>query len=373
MFLNMANRQINLCVIVPALLFTISCQNTTPANIVKFEPADGLDALMQYVEYIDVVPLRNDGEHYVGANPELLIYEDSYIVTDMFNQRIYRYSNDGRFLNQIGRKGNGPTEYQTIADIQLLPNGVLNVYSQPANVHSYTVEGDHISDISLVDFGMQVYHTDEGYLVYYGNGTGRDSRLSIIDGDNLNTLLEGTDKVLHYTSNSPVFSLNYDNSIAIIDSYNPIIYKYIDGKLTEYLEFDFNDTAVPSAYYEQESPFAAANFLLSRDFSMIRRYFESEKYKFVEIITNHPSSMPTFMYGLSKGDEWNWFSTGPVEEKPLTASFREIGEGDMLYAIVDPLSMSRCQPEILSKIRDSSIIGRLGQDDNYLVLKIQLK
>ena len=360
-------------VFILSCLCLVACHTQISATSVNYEQVDRIDDFLKYIEYIDVVPLQNDGEHYIGANPELLVSEDSYIVADMFNMHIYRYSKEGNYLNQIGMKGNGPAEFLTIDNIQLLPDGILNVFSQSGKVISYDIAGDFVAETLLEDYGGQGYYVDNGYLVYYGDGVGRDYRISLDKGKSRKTFLTATDNVLHYTSDSPVFSLNYDESISIVDSYSPVIYRYSNGQVSEYLEFDFNETAVPSEYYEQESPFAAADLLLTRDFSIIRRYFENEEYKFVEIFTNHPTSMPTFTYGMSYGDQWFWFATGRVDEKPLTASFRTIDADNVLYAIIDPMLLDDCQPEILKLIRERSKLEMINHDDNYLIFKIKLK
>ena len=50
----------------------VACHTQIPATSVNYEQVDRIDDFLKYIEYIDVVPLQNDGEHYIGANPELL-------------------------------------------------------------------------------------------------------------------------------------------------------------------------------------------------------------------------------------------------------------------------------------------------------------
>lgn len=356
--------------IIPVLLL-VACQtsNTIP---IKFENNPTIDNFISFIDYIEVLPLENDGVHYLGSEPELFMCGDNYVIVDKFNKSIYRYSPTGEFLNKIGNYGNGPFEYSTIDNIQVLSDKLINVYSTPGKVMTFTETGDFVKSTTIKNHGIQTYHVDNGYLIYFGNGKGTTHRLFFVGEGQSKKMLDATDKVLNFSNNVPLFSENRDGSIAVLDSYNPIIYKYKNKILSEYIVFDFSETSIPSLYYKQEDPFIASNMLFSHDFSFVRRYFENEDYSFVEVYTRHPSGPPTFTYGIKSEGVWKWFSTGQVGQMPLTASFRTIDSDNFLYAIVDPLCLNRCQPEILDKVNNHDILKSINQEDNYVIFKVKL-
>lgn len=352
-------------------LLLVACQ-TSHTIPIKFEKNTSVDNFISFIDYIEILPLENDGIHFLGTDPELYICGDNYVIVDKFNKSINRYSANGEYLNKIGNYGNGPFEYSTIQNIQVLSDSLINVYSAPGKVMTFTKTGDFIKSATIKEHGIQTYHVDNGYLTYFGNGKGTTHRLFFTKQGKSKKMLDATDKVLNFSSNVPLFSKNRDESIAILDSYNPIIYKYKNEILSEYVVFDFSETSIPSSYYKQEDPFTASNMLFSQDFSIVRRYFENEDYSFVEVYTRHPSGPPTFTYGIKSEGVWKWFSAGPVGKTPLTASFRTLDSDNFLYAIVDPLCIDSCQPEILAKIINHSILKSITQEDNYVIFKIKL-
>lgn len=363
----------NLSFIVSVFSIIMTACTTKETAKITYEHNDSIEQFLSVVDYIEVIPLQNDGKHFLGSEPELHLCDNSYIVADKFNKNIYRYSPDGDFMNEIGSNGNGPNEYITIDNIQVLSDNLINVYSAPGKVLTYDEDGSWVDMDDVPLYGIQTYYTDSGYLVYQGDGTGEDNKLSLVENNKVTTLLRASNQVLNFASNVPIFSDNQNGNIIIIDSYNPIIYMFDNDMISEYMEFDFRDSAVPVSYYQHEDPFTASQALFSQNFTFIRRYFENKDYCFAEFYTRHPNAMPSFSYGIRYQGDWKWFSTGAVGEMPLTASFRTFDEENNLYAIVDPMYLSRCQPEILSRVKNVSILDTIGMEDNYVIFKIKLK
>lgn len=358
--------------IVSASSIILASCTTKESERITYEHNDSIDQFLSIVDYIEVIPLQNDGKHFLGSEPELHLCDNSYIVADKFNKNIYRYSRNGDFMNEIGSSGNGPDEYITIDNIQIISDNHINVYSAPGKVLTFDKKGSLLDRDYVSLHGIQTYYTGNSYLVYQGNGTGEDNKLALVENNKVTTLLRASNQVLNFASNVPIFSDNQNGSIIIIDSYNPVIYKFDNDLISEYMEFDFRDSAVPISYYQHEDPFTASQTLFAHDFTFIRRCFENTDYCFAEFYTRHPDTMPSFSYGIRCQGDWKWFSTGAVGEMPLTASFRTFDEENNLYAIVDPIYLSRCQPEILSRVKNASILDAIGMEDNYVIFKIKL-
>lgn len=107
-----------------------------------------INPLAENISSIELIPLETDSEHLVGGVTDLAIAGDSYIVMDLINNNIFRYSADGKFLGCIGQKGNGPEEYIRINDIQYR-DGNLCVFSTPFETSKILIgrEYDRLEDI----------------------------------------------------------------------------------------------------------------------------------------------------------------------------------------------------------------------------------
>lgn len=56
-----------------------------------------INPLAENISSIELIPLETDSEHLVGGVTDLTIAGDSYIVMDLINNNIFRYSADGKF------------------------------------------------------------------------------------------------------------------------------------------------------------------------------------------------------------------------------------------------------------------------------------
>lgn len=132
-----------------------------------------INPLAENISSIELIPLETDSEHLVGGVTDLTIARDSYIVMDLINNNIFRYSADGKFLGRIGQKGNGPEEYIRINDIQYR-DGNLRVFSTPSKLQRFSLDGNMIDSkiFPEMDLGSMSWLTDEGMLTYYGYGAG---------------------------------------------------------------------------------------------------------------------------------------------------------------------------------------------------------
>ncbi len=70
-----------------------------------------INPLAENISSIELIPLETDSEHLVGGVTDLTIAGDSYIVMDLINNNIFRYSAIPLTENSLGasdRKATGP-------------------------------------------------------------------------------------------------------------------------------------------------------------------------------------------------------------------------------------------------------------------------
>ncbi len=358
-----------------ALVLLASCSEKNPAeNIVPFSMPSSIENLSSSLMHIDLVALEDDSAHLLGSEPELTLASDgSLLLTDNRNMLVYRYSADGKFLNEIGKRGNGPAEYQNVTNVQIDKDNLVVVFSAPDKMLKYSLDGTFVSSETGCELGVQSYCSGDDILTYYGDGAGRPSRMTVLRKGKAESLLDANNKVLSFTNSIPMFSNAPDGSVLVIDSMYPDVYRYDSGELTQHVKFDFGKTSIPESYYDQESPFVAAEMLMTSDYSVIRRYVENKNYSFTEVFTSHPAEMPDFSYGIRNKDGWKWFSAGKAGESPIAASFRTLDKNNILYCIVDPALLDNCPQEILSAIRNTDVLNSISPDSNYVIFKMQLK
>ena len=348
--------------------FVCSCNDDT--TDIKMSLENNFETIYDSIESVELLPLETNAMHLIGANPQLEISEDTYIIYDIENSSIGRYSNSGQFLNKIGNKGNGPGEYTNILNIQVMEDKLI-VYSAPNFVHYYYLNGDHINTIKLEKQGRQSYSVSDGVITYYGYSSGESSRLSMLKEQEQVSYLPNDAKILAYMSDSPIFSA-LNNEVYILDSYSPTIYKYCNNTLSPYIKIDLGDYEVPREYYLFDDSFKAAEYLFERDFAIIKQYRESRFMSFIEIHIQHKDGTVLTNYGIGPKDSIKWFTTTNDNNSFLSGTFKCLDE-ECIYCLVDPAKLTDLKHTLPFVISNQDILDNINVDDNYVIAKVSFK
>lgn len=91
----------------------------------------------------------------VLANPQRIRFDgdNGLIVFDSRLGKVVRVSLNGSIIQEIGRKGSGPGEYQSISNIYLLDGSIFLVDDRQFIVHQFSKDGNLISSLVYGDFG----------------------------------------------------------------------------------------------------------------------------------------------------------------------------------------------------------------------------
>ncbi len=65
----------------------------------------------EYASSIEYIPLETTEDCLIGDDFSLIVASQDIFVHDFSNQRIYHFDRNGKYLNPIGKKGQGPGEY----------------------------------------------------------------------------------------------------------------------------------------------------------------------------------------------------------------------------------------------------------------------
>lgn len=346
-----------------------SCNHSKKGVPVLFR--DGVAPFAEVVNKVEFIPLETDSVHILGEKPELWVEDSCFIVSDWQNASIFRYSLQGKFLNTIGRKGNGPDEFSGI-DGWSYEDGLLTVFSYPDKVLNFSLSGELLSRRKISNLGMSSYMVGKDVLTYMGYGTGLNYRAALLDSSSLKKkLIEDTknNNVFNFTPLSPVITKSQD--VFILDPFNPVVYKYDAEELSPYILFDLGRFEVKERYYSFKNPMEAAEYLFSRDYAYINRYAEGSDVKFVEFILTQDGEGKPY-HGLYYKGEWRWFSLGGFYDS-IGRAFRTISCDDVLYFLVAPECLREIPEEISGTIVNKSCLDGLSDDNNYVVMKVFIK
>lgn len=349
---------------------------------VRFTPVDSHIPFAEMISEIELIPLATDkvnmlrteiwckhgncpipeGPHH-SQGPELIVAEDSYILVDSGQDRIYRYSLEGKFMNMIGRIEEGK---EILQNAQLCKDG-LHTYIYPDAMRKYDLDGTMTAEDKGSDIGDGGWTVDEGMLTWYGYGSGRPGRLGLWNGSDSTTFLPTEAKIFHISLGIPVFTPK-GKDVLFIDNPHSTVMKYSKGRLYRYLDIDLGEYAISDSYYTHDNAMSAAMEMMSRPFGLVQRYYEDGKNGFTEVAIQSPDGKVKEYYGLFRKNKWTWFAPGTTNEHPFVNSFRTI-QGKTLYCILNPDILDNMQEELKAKI----VNPLESTPDDFIIAKVHLK
>lgn len=131
--------------------------------IVGNEIKCALSAIVKEIEYI---PLETNQECLVGKIRSWSLSDDFVIL--ITNNKIFKFSRTGKFIQKIGNRGHGPGEYVDPMDFAIDPMGKLFVLDRGIRrILSYTTDGDYIDKILIPAKGhpWQLYYRANSLLL----------------------------------------------------------------------------------------------------------------------------------------------------------------------------------------------------------------
>jgi hypothetical protein len=124
--------------------------------------------LSKIIEDIEYVVLENPNKPFVKAD-KLFVFDGGIILADFWsNHTLLRYDQDGKFLNPIGRFGEGPGEYVQITDIDFDETNNHLIIISRNHIIKYDLEGNFSSEILIRNRPYKFLKLDgDKYLFYF--------------------------------------------------------------------------------------------------------------------------------------------------------------------------------------------------------------
>lgn len=353
-------------VIITAIVFFASCSDYDGEVAILPSSFHSMDELIDSVE---LIPLQQSPNNYLGSMVELSSNDDSWVIYDKPNCKIHIYSKEGKYLNNIGHRGNSLSEFLTIQNVQI-HDTMCVVYSIPGKVNRYAFDGSFIRSEQHPLIGDNTILLPEGYLSYMGYKPTIDHRLRLIQDDKIRQeYLQTNHHVLNMMSGEPVF-YEHNEFISIVDSYSDIVYSYNDGRLDPIVRFDFGDYEIPDEFYKYSDVYEGAEFLLQSNFARVSRFMGNNDMLFVEVVLQNGSEAHC-VYAVKYNNLWKWFDVND-EYTLFEGTFRKF-EGNTLIAILDAEDVYNMPIKVRSKVTNCEVMSSIYEEGNYVIAKVRIK
>ncbi|MDR3184121.1 MAG: 6-bladed beta-propeller [Prevotellaceae bacterium] len=375
--------------IIVILLFVLanSCDNNktgkTSAEYDMIKVDINQTGILDYNDYfasVNLTPLETNEESLIAQIDKLYITDKYIIIFDQKAMNILLFEINGRFLNKIGSKGNGPDEYAFFNDIQFnKKDSMIYAHERFRNcIYTYDLSGKLIkkSSRSKISFNS-FYKTDEGYWVYscFESGNPEKHNLMLLDED-----LERVKKAFFpqesfiNTTFSSTFITDEKEKVFFIYPSSNIIYELLREDALPFAQIDFGNKTMPYKQITQLKNMDEYDKLIAdkKYLGNISNYKINQNYFFFSFSeTGFNVTVP--MYNCFYN-----FSTKEVNiyKNPFIASMNYPVSSYLLYASDDvliypiyPMILSDDSFDILSKTLSADI----QYDSNPILAMSKLK
>lgn len=135
-----------------------------------------------FVDSIETIPLETTDSCLIGGIQDIVVTNDRFFVFDQKMQTIWAFDRQGRFINRIGKRGNGPGEYVRISQIEYDTKKQMIVLLIWNRLVYYTPDGRYVKSEEL-PMGVNDFKLlpDGGLILSKIGETGDDAGVYYVD------------------------------------------------------------------------------------------------------------------------------------------------------------------------------------------------
>ena len=328
---------------------------------------------------IHYVPLETDEVALLRPDPNCIVCRNNYIyVLDLksLGNYIHLYDSNGKYIRDIGKKGEGPEDYWGGLHIAVNNNGMISFPDRMrSEIINYSKEGEFISRIKMdtVSLYMNMFLNDSLLLVKscYDRSGYYFHIVDVFNKKVVRTFYPIKNRV--YMIGFPETITRYKNRILVSEyQSNEILEVTLDGVKVRYT-ININDKIPPKGFWEQKVS----------SFSMIAD--EERRMGYIGHIPcfaeNARSIFLGFWGSLDKDEVQGWAfidkSTGKHQTfKRIMLADNVVIEPNFFYSQNDGRVVFAVSPETVLNSGNQAFINQfpgLKEDDNPILMFAEIK
>ncbi|MDR1180924.1 MAG: 6-bladed beta-propeller [Bacteroidales bacterium] len=235
-----------------------------------------------YFSSIDLIPLETNEECLlrIGPSPKIIL-KDSFIF--MSGDCLYAFDRSGKFLNQIGRKGQGPGEYLYSSSFFLNTDKSVLYVEDLYKILEYDSNGNHIRTMhtpKLNDKGLinLSYVGDDLFIGSMFNDGKNKYKYCLFDKNGEisecfpNYVFFNREKERASTYDRALDPIHVDNQLYLKDYINDTLYSLEKSKLQPAYIFELGKYSYPIEYLETfniENPHPLNSFIFGTGLGIV--------------------------------------------------------------------------------------------------------
>ena len=328
---------------------------------------------------IHYVPLETNEAALLNANPYCIVCRNNYIYildSKYSGNEIHLYDSKGKYIRDIGRKGEGPEDYLGGLHIAVNSKGMLSLPDRMrSEIINYTQEGEFVSRIKMdtVSMSKNIFLNDSLLLLesFYDRPGHKFHIVNVFNKKVVRTFYPIKNRI--YMIGFPETMTKYGDKILISECQsNDILEVTLDGVKVRYI-ININDKMPPKGFWDQK----ASSYSLIADENRRMGYIGH-----IPCFTETDHSIFFGFRGLVPATETQgWALIDKVSGKSQTFKKIELAENvcinpQIFHFVEEGKIVMTVSPETILNSGNQEFISQfpeLKEDDNPILMFAELK
>lgn len=335
--------------------FLISCRNNVETGASHFISVDinkiGSFDISETAKIVDIISLELTDNSMIKEISKIYVTYQYILIIDLIKSEIFLFNkSDGKFIRNIGQKGQGPGEYIMFNDVFYDEDSKL-IYAHERikrNMYIYDLTGQLLNELPCKYWFKGFCKNKDGFWVYscYPDENPEGYALMLLN-DNLTDRIEGflPQKTFFPTLEGIRFIKDINDAFYFIYPFSNIVYQLDNGRPKPYFHIDFGNKTLPyNKIQKMLDPKEYEDLMYNSDYlaDIVNPHIVNDKFYFSFSHTAGSSFRYTAVYDLLKQevDVFSGFKKySPENSSDLTLesiTFMEpigVNKDELIYSI----------------------------------------
>ncbi len=206
------------------------------------------------LENAAVYPLATTSECMIGRTFFFLDCIDDYYILDKSAEKVFRFGQQGEFLNTIGKMGKGPGEYVRLNEGIITGSQIELLTGFPqTELCCYSHDGTFLSKKSILEFPTWSFILSPGLGKYFFYGSFFEHKITSVDrqtGEKADSMLKNTEGAQAFSMLT--FSSSGKSSVLFCEPIISKVYEITSTGIQEKYRLDFGKYSIGADPFPEE-------------------------------------------------------------------------------------------------------------------------
>jgi len=226
----------------------------TDAYIIDMSEVQRLENTREVIAEIEFIPLETNTKSLIADVDKIVFHRDRFYVLDKHFHALKVFSEEGKYLFDVGRIGRGPGEFTTLMDFCIDPDEekLLLLSNNEKALLTYDLDGIYLETTRVNIFASSFSKYENRYYYFINQNenevSGRYNLIVMNENSNVLERLFPFSQTLNSGLSSASFLVRNRGRLLFHPTLSDTVFQLIDGDAYPKYIFDFGEKTLPESF-----------------------------------------------------------------------------------------------------------------------------